>query len=321
MIISPDKNGHLDAPTYNLLKEISIDVPIVLMCGWDNYEFDKRLYDLGEYVLCDFSELGANSWALDQTMLWGKNADYFRQPKNPEWQKFDDFVKQHPPNLYFKRELLNEDRVANVHPINFPCIHPKYEVQSKVEFENRPIDLFNSWGYSHELRRVFHGEVFLNAVKRNRAVIDNFSHLEQEIKDKRKKWVSVFTPWHSRLPMDYVLNVQGASKLSISLPGAGVHCFRHAESPVNSVMVMRDDPIAYSFEWQHNINCIKFPVGKDMDSIRGLKGASEAIEAIETALENPDLYDIYKAGMDNCDKYRVERYCKEYLEPLIKRYM
>ena len=321
MVVSACKSGRLDHPTLNLLKEVKIDVPIVQINQFSDYVFNEDLYKLKDWVLADFMEQGANSWDCRETLLFGHNAIKFDKANTWDWIKFDEFVQANPPKLYLKRELLKNDRTSNVHPINFPCFWQASPPVSKEEFESRPIDVFNSWGYSHELRRHFHGEVFINAVHRNRAVIDNYSHLEEELKDERKKWVSVFTPHHSRLPMDYVLTVQGMSKLSVSLPGAGLSCFRHAEAPLNSVMVMRADPLKYSYDWVHNENCVMFPVGEDMDSIRGITGAKEAVETIEEALQNPNLYDIYREGVANCEKYKLNNYVKNYIEPLIKLYL
>lgn len=320
MVISADRKGTLDAPTYNLLKEINVDIPIVQINTFSGYEFNPELYNLDKWVLADFLELGANSWDMSHTLLFGKNSELFKQTHTDEWRKFDEFVKAKPPALYLKRELLIKDFKDNIHPISFPCFWDVPTIQTKDEFNSRVLSVFNSWGYSHELRRMIHGEIFINAVKRNRAVIDNFSHLEEEIKDQRQKWVSVFTPHHSRLPMSYVLSVQGMAKLSLSLPGAGVVCFRHSEASINSVMVLRDDPIAWSFPWVDNVNCIKFPFSYDMDNIRGLVGVQDVIERVEKALIDPNLYDIYVAGVNNCLKYRVDKYVSEYLEPLIMKY-
>lgn len=322
MIVSPDLKGTIDGPTYEFIKEIDVPgVAIVPMNGFSDYTFNPELYKLNDWVLIDMSELGANSLDQKNTLLWGRNAELFERTQNEEWKKFDNFVKEKQPILYLKRELLIKDMSDNIHPIDFPSFLENYPIQTKQEFDARKIDLFNFWGYSHELRRMLHGEIFINAVHRDRCVIDNFAHLDEELKDHRKKWVSIFTPWYARFPMEQVMYVNGLSKLSVSSPGAGCKCFRHTQVSANSVMVMRNDPMAWSFPWQSNFNCIKFPVGEDMESIRGLKGASEIIEIIETALENKDLYDIYRAGVENCDKYRIKNYATNYLEPLIKQYL
>jgi hypothetical protein len=311
----------LDTPTYELLKNVASEIPIVQVNAFSNFQFKENLYSLKKWVLADFSELGANRWDTKDTFLWGNNSKQFPHADNEEWGKFDAFVRKVPPIVYFKRELMQKDFGENVHPLNFPCYTSVSAPQTREEFNARPIDVFNSWGYSHELRRMFHGEVFINAVNRNRAVIDNYAHIENEITDKRKKWVSIFTPHYARFDMRDVVRIQGQSKLSVSLPGAGLTCFRHAEACINAVMVMRDDKLKWSYDWIHNVNCIKFPVGEDMDSIRGINGAKEVVESCEKALENPDLYEIYLAGVANCQKYTMPDYIINYVEPIINQYL
>jgi hypothetical protein len=323
MIVSPCKSGQLDPPVDYLLREVDVSVPMVQTSAfytYPDYTFNEDLYRLDKWVLVDFGELGANRWDMKHTFLWGKNGDDYLNINKNEWAKFNEFVRNKPPVVYFKRELLSKDFGGNVHPISFPG-YWACPVQTKQEFDARPIDVFNSWGYSHELRRMLHGEIFINAVRRNRTVIDNYAHLEQELRDHRKKWVSVITPHYARMPMSRILEFQGQSKLSMSLPGAGITCFRHTEACVNSVMVMRDDKLKWSYGWTHNVNCIKFPVGEDMDSIRGMNGAKEAIESCEEALQNPELYDIYLAGVETCEKYQIKNYVTNYIEKIINEYL
>jgi len=70
-IISPDKSGQINPPTYSLLKEISIDIPIVQVDMFPDYQFNPDLYKLDKYVLVDIAENGANDWNQKETLLWG----------------------------------------------------------------------------------------------------------------------------------------------------------------------------------------------------------------------------------------------------------
>jgi hypothetical protein len=115
-------------------------------------------------------------------------------------------------------------------------------------------------------------------------------------------------PHFARLPIEQLLYFNGDAKLSLSLPGAGRKCFRHAEAPINSVMVMQKDDIAWTYPWVHTENCYKF-------------WEDDVIETIEDALKRDDLYDVYLAGLENNDKYRMGRYASEYLEPTIKKFI
>jgi hypothetical protein len=66
-------------------------------------------------------------------------------------------------------------------------------------------------------------------------------------------------------------------------------------------MLMNNDELAWhQKDWVHNENCIKCDEG-------------EEIQAAIEALNNPNLYDIYRNGVETVDKFRVERYCKEYI--------
>lgn len=322
MIISANKNGQLDAPTYNLLKEISIEIPIVQLNTFSGYEFDEKLYNLKGWVLADFLELGANDWDRKETLLWGKNSELFSKANTEEWQKFDKFVTDNPPLLTFKRELLKKDFKNNVYPIEFACHNIIPPVQSKSEFLKRPIEMFHYWGHSNEARRMFHGNVFVNSTKSGYGVADNFYHIETAIKEYNRLWVTIQTPHYSRLPIEQVLFVNGHSKLSVSFPGAGVKCFRSTgESPVNSALVMQEDNLAWTYEWKDKENCFKIPIGETMDDIRGLTNQWAAIETIEAALQNPNLYDIYCETVATCKKYHIADYVKNYLEPTIQQYL
>lgn len=314
---------HLDAPTYNLLKEINTDIPIVQVNQFSDYQFNPALYDLDKYILADFLEYGANSFDFTTTHFWGKNSEKFKLADSDEWRKFDQFVKDKEPTVYFKRELLSKDisAAANVYPIEFPCIFPIPAIQTQEEFNKRPIELLFVWGHSHELRRATQGNIFLNSSKSGYGVVDNFYHFEQATKEYKRIWATIQTPHYSRIPMEQVLFINGQSKLSLSLPGAGAKCFRMTESSINAVMVMREDGMEYSFPWIHGINCIKIPMAEDFEEVRGVKNTWKVIDTIEAALQRTDLYQIYANGVENCAKYSVERYCTEYLEPIIKKHL
>lgn len=102
MIISPYKDNFIDAPVYNILKEIKTDIPIIMLTKFSDFVFDEKWYDLDKYILCDFLENGANSYDLSKTLLFGKDVDGFKQVQTEDWQKFHQFVKDRQPIVYFK---------------------------------------------------------------------------------------------------------------------------------------------------------------------------------------------------------------------------
>lgn len=314
MIVSPDKKGNIDGVVYSIIKDINSSIPLVPITILSDYEFNPELNKLDKYILFDFCEYGWD-WDRKETHIFGANTNKFKDKFNGnEWHKFDEFVKNNPAIIYFKRELLIKDYLDSflhdaIEPIEFPCFQPSYPIVTKEEFDKRPIEVFFSWGHSHEARRILHGEIFINAAKKGYGVVDNFTHFNESIRDYEKVWASIYSPYFARIDMPTLLNIQGQSKLSVSLPGAGVKCFRNAESPINSVMVMQEDDLVWSYDWIDGVNCIKIPKN------------GNAIETIEQALQRDDLYDIYVEGVKTCEKYMLNNYVKNYIEKTIEKYL
>lgn len=317
MILHPNKNG-IDPVLETILSYIKSDkVSLIPIVKHRDFIFNPDLLNLKTpYILFDFCEYGANTWDRKETHFFGKNSSSFGF-KGDEWAKFDDFINTNPPLIYFKRELLKKDVSDTVLPIEYPAWHKPAYI-TKESFETKPLEVFFNWGYSHESRRMLHGNIFVHGVKNNINVIDSFNNISFEIKNSKpsdRLWASIFTPYYSRINNHDVYEFQSLSKLSVSLAGAGIKCFRHSEAPLNSVMVKQQDPLAWSYEWIHKVNCIEVPLGDSMNDIRGLNGSPE-IQAIEDALKG-DLYDIYMAGIENCSNYFITYYINEYITPSI----
>lgn len=321
MIISPDKNGVIDPPLFNFLKGLDVDVPVVPLARTANYIFNEKLYDLKEWVLIDYIEYGANDWDRENTHKWGINTELFKyrfKDNWEEWLKFDKFCIENHPKLTFKRELLLKDQSQTLLPCEYPCLLPSYPIQSKDEFNSRKIDLMHYWGHSNESRRMFQSAVWEHAVKEDITICDNIYYLQGFLNDNHKRlWSSINIPHFARTPMSDLMPINGLSKLSLSLWGDGTKCFRTAEVPQNSVMVLPDDNLAWSKDWVHGGNCIRIQMGKDMDSIRGMKIGGTAIPAIEEALKRNDLYEIYRNGVDTNKHYMVDNYLNNYIKKKI----
>ena len=82
------------------------------------------------------------------------------------------------------------------------------------------------------------------------------------------------------------------------------------EAPYNSVMVLPEDDLAWSYGWVDGFNCIKFSRENDPT---GLKNRWKIVEKCEEALKRNDLYEIYLNGKKTIDQYRIDNYVK-YLE-------
>lgn len=132
-------------------------------------------------------------------------------------------------------------------------------------------------------------------------ICDNIYYVEGFLKHESnpKKWVSCQIPHYYRIDISQILGINGMSKLSLSPPGAGRFCFRHAESPVNSVMVLFDDEMAWSYPWEHGVNCVKI-------------NEFNEVEEIANALRT-DLYKVYLNGVEHIKNYQHSNYINNYL--------
>lgn len=212
---------------------------------------------------------------------------------------------KNPPAIKFVRELLKDDHKENTYPIEYPNWQSPFLIQSRQEYERRPISVFNFWGRSNECRVQFHGDVWKNASVRGYSVCDNIYFLEKFMQEEKgEKWVSLWSPHYYRFDISELLKINGMSKLSISLPGAGKKCFRSTgESCCNSLMVHQSDKLAWSYPWDES-NSVPVDAGNE-------------IELINKALDWEYKYVYYRSCMQNAEMYRVEPYIKNYILPII----
>jgi hypothetical protein len=316
-IIKADKQV-TDGTMYNCLYGLDINKSILLLSRTDELDFNQEILSLKgrDYVVVDFIE---NGWDFtsDETLFIGTNTDKFPFLKGVGWERLHDFISDNPPVGTFKRELLLKDRAKNIYPIEYPCFQDDYELQLRDSFNNRPITAFNYWGRSHEARLMLQGKFWEHAAKKGYSVCDNvyqFNHFMHHEKDS-KKLVSFHLPFYSRVDIKELMKINAISKLSISLPGAGIKCFRSTgESIVNSVCLLPEDNLAYSYPFIDGENCIKFSNNKD---VTGLKSQWDVLGKVEEAIKRDDLYDIYLEGKKLADWYRWDNYSRNYLEPII----
>lgn len=305
MVIVANKTENTDGPAHQMLSKINSAIPIVLISRSHDFTFNEKLSSLGKYVLADFSEYG---WDVDLTKygthIWGQNTMlYDSQFPGDEYRRFDEWVAKNPPLLTFKRELLKVDQKENILPIEYPCWNDIPEIQSKEQFNQRPIGCFYFWGRSHEDRLRVHGEIWANASKYGYSVCDNVFFINHFLANEGgAKWVSLWMPHYSRIDIKEILAVNGYSKTSLALPGAGVKTFRNCESSINSAMVMWADHLAWTFPWDKT------------NSIQCRKG--NEVKTIHNAIQDENLYDIYVNGVENCRKYQIQNYIS-HLENII----
>jgi len=303
MVIIADKNGCIDSAYHTLVKHIQSPLPIVMVSWAENFVFNDELLNLKEWVCCCFCEYGWDV-QLTESHIWGKNSEKFSRYYNGDWVKFDNWVKENPPKIFFKRELLKKDVTDRVVPIDYPCLYASQLEQDKETFDSRPINVFQYWGRSSEHRVRIHAEILAHGYKKGFQVCDNFYYINGYLTNESgEKWVTLWSPHYQRIDIQNLFAVNNLSKLSLSWGGAGFKCFRTAEAPVNSIMVMHKNDYAWAYDWDET-NCILVDKGKE-------------IEQIEQALQRTDLYDIYINGTQNCRRYLLQNYIANYINPLI----
>jgi hypothetical protein len=307
IITSHDATGRYDPTVSKIFELVNSPIPVVTVTRWENYRFNELLWKLDKWVLADYCEY---DWDFDltDTHLFGVNTYKFKDKfPGEEWDKFDDFVRTNPPVLYLKRELLTKDVRVNILPADYPAYFDAYPVQSKEEFDKRPISVFNFWGRSHEARARVHSEIWEHSPQGGYTVLDNPYFIKGFLENEGgEKWATFNMPHYYRVEITQLLTICELSKLALALPGCGLKTFRHSEVSANSVMVKWKDNLAWGFEWKHGVNCIECEPGCE-------------IEAIKQALRLPNLYDIYAAGVETWSKYQVVNYSAR-LESLIKSF-
>lgn len=303
MVYLANAIAETDGSAHQMLLNVGSKLPIVLVSRPNKFVFNEQLLSLSEYCLVDFCEYGHDVEIAD-THFFGKNTDE-RFFSGDEWKRFDEWVANNPPKLYLKRELLQKDVSDTVKPIEYAAWFEPPAIESKEKFDSRPLSVFFSWGYSSEYRRQLHGKIWSDAHKYGYMVCDNLFYLQKFIQheENEKKWATINIPWYARHNMADILNVQAMAKISVSMPGAGKKCFRHSESPLNSVMAMVHDKMAWSFPWVDGENCLSLVLEKE-------------IPLLEYHLDQTSLYDIYVNGVENCRKYYLPNYLN-HLEKLI----
>lgn len=304
MVIIAERNGNIDSSFHTLVKHIDSPLTIVMVSWAENFLFNESLNGIKDYVLVDYCEYGWDS-NLTETHLWGVNSEKFPRYYNGDWVKFDNFVKQNPPKLFFKRELLQKDVSEIIRPIDYTTDIPPLPAQSESQFNSRPISACYYFGRSHEGRLLIHSDIWKGATKYGYSVNDNIYYFNDFMHHERgKKYVSMNIPHYSRHPISEILKINGCSKIGIVPHGAGIKTFRASEVSVNSVMLMWDDNLAWAHDWVHGVNCLKCNQG-------------EEVETIEKWANDKNLYSIYLEGVKTWNKYRTTNYIKNYIEPIL----
>lgn len=302
-IITADKQGRTDSIYHSLNGRIESKYPIVLVSWVEDFIFNDSLLGIKDYVLLCMCEYGYD-FEIKDTHIWGNNSYEIPRYYKGDWAVFDKWVKDNPPKLLLKRELLKKDVSDKVKPLEYPTIVSELPLHSEEEFNNRPVNVFQYWGRSSEERLRIHGEIWLHAYKKGFQPCDNIYYISRYFQEEQgERWITLWIPHWARVEANELMNINQLSKLSLSWKGSGFKCFRTGEAPTSSIMVMHKNDYAWSYSWDET-NCILVEQGKE-------------IQGIEEALKRTDLYEVYVNGVANSKNYYLNTYIKNYLEPLI----
>ena len=310
---SNDINPVIKAGVLNHFQAVSsvneADVVLVPISSIEPFQLHDNIKNIRKpYVLIDFLEYGS-SWDhvnRQETHLFGKNTNSYNCTKGKSgFLELDAFVRARPPLVYFKRELLDSEVSDNLKPVEFTCLLPLKPVVSKSEFDNRRIEVFYCWGLSSCTRPALHGEIFKQMCPKGYGVISHWDQFDGYFKDKRNRtWVSIYSPHYVRVPIQKIVDIQSQSKITVSMFGNGVKCFRSTEC-VGAILAMPYDNLAWGIPWNHMENCIRLSSGSEHESLC-------------SALSSNDLYDIYRRSQETLQKYVGSNYVKNYMIPTIK---
>lgn len=325
-IASPDATGYIDPPiaaTFNWLLCVDrwqdADCVVVLVSRTDRYRFNEGLRGILEkkpYVIVDMSEWFW-TWDQEQSFIWGRNIfDHPWWTQNDDWRKLDQLFRDIPPKMQWVRELLAKDVSPTIQPMEWLVNEPVMNPAMKDEFYGRPLEIFMTWGRSHEMRVQMHAALWSSMSYYGWDCVGNFDHLEDFRKRDMKIVAAIHTPDFKRTQSSTVMHWQRHSKTSFSGSGCGVKCVRHAEACTNSIMILPHDRLAWTYPWDES-NSLRVDLGIGTDCVKDRDMAFKAVGEIYEFLMRDDLDTIYAAGLETARKLRPSHFFPHHWIPTI----
>jgi hypothetical protein len=127
----------------------------------------------------------------------------------------------------------------------------------------------------------------------------------------------MYTPHYRRLPMEKVMWLQSQAKITISLYGNGMKCFRSVEAGYNSVMAHQaPERLKWAYPWIDRHNCIGLANKLGTDRL----DLDKAIETLHywAVVDHGALYTLYEHGVMHNQHYVADTYGRDYIIPKIK---
>lgn len=204
---------------------------------------------------------------------------------------------------YFQRELHKEHTKENfpVYPIDWYNSYVWEAIDTRVEFDARPIDVLWIYGNSHPMRQQFHGEMMKQAFPQWDVITD-----EKQIPFISNPTVAMlYKPHFDRLSQEEVYRIQSLSKITVSLPGFGVKCFRDTEAIVNSIVALPENNMVYHSGIK-NIGLV-------------LRSNPKSWVSCLSDFFKKDLYEKYLGCIKRSLELKPDRVWNDYIFPIISK--
>lgn len=319
--------------------------------GENEFSFDEELANIilnlnKKIIVFDYVEYKSESIFTDEYLydydilgykITGVLLKKFILTKKDDYNNIINyFLKFRDNNLifcYFKRELSKfidtSDSSFPIYPSDYfnylyssPYNQLYIDDYSEEYFNNKPIDMFYTWGLSTLDRPKLNGKFLLEfenlEINKNTSemlrVVNTSNQLENRLELKIKNLIFISRiEWLERLDYKKYLLL---SKTVIDLYGAGMKCFRNFESALDSVSFKQDPSLLlHAYQWENGKNCIFLP-NKDHNRL----DINLSYDIIHDYIRNNQnkLYNIFKESKLTAKKYTNEEYTKNYIFPKIK---
>ena len=251
--------------------------------------------------------------------------DYSEHSFNTQFDQLFEAIKKLRVVGWFKRELKASHQITGcpVWPLDFTiCRCPDYDSpQSREDFNRRPIDILMVWGYSNLDRVALHGSLMASFEHflAGPAPALTFEDIEFILARKQTCAMTLlYTPEYRRLPVERLFWLQNQAKVTISLFGNGMKCFRSAEAGYNSVSAHQaPEEAQWSYPWLDQHNCLA------LENLPGTNrlDLAKAVQKLRywTVVDHGALYTLYANGVANNQHYVTDVYGRGYLVPRIKQ--
>lgn len=189
-----------------------------------------------------------------------------------------DIIEEFHPQLIFKRELLHP--IKDVHPLPFSSAIPY--LPDKFDDQNKTLDLFCTFGFTHKLRKNV-----IDFLSQNKLTEKQYIGLD--IPDMIREGI-----YNPLLPYKDYLKMIASSKIAISVRGHGRDTVRYWEIPAFETLFLVNDPgIIIPHPFTDGVNCVQFNTLEDMaDKIKYYLSHDE--ERIKIAKAGKDhLYNFH----------------------------